>query len=177
MLNTVRKLMKAPASAITVPQNRDQANELLSRIGVAQRQRTRIEADMNDAIAKIKEEFVARAIPVSEEISANTKALQHWCEANRENLTEHGKFKTSKLAAGEVGWRMRPPKVTLKDVAKVIERIKEKGLLDFLRVKEDVNKETMLADPETALSIKGVSITQGEDFFVRPFETELEEVV
>jgi phage host-nuclease inhibitor protein Gam len=34
----------------------------------------------------------------------------------------------------------------------------------------------MLAEPEVAQSLTGVSISQGEDFVIVPFETELEEV-
>ncbi|MDL2275823.1 host-nuclease inhibitor Gam family protein [Desulfosarcina sp. OttesenSCG-928-G10] len=41
---------------------------------------------------------------------------------------------------------------------------------------EDVNKEAMLADPEAARQVPGVTIVQTEDFVVTPHETELEEI-
>jgi phage host-nuclease inhibitor protein Gam len=41
-------------------------------------------------------------------------------------------------------------------------------------VKEEVNKEALLAEPEIAGTVAGVSIgSPGEDFIVEPFEAEL----
>jgi phage host-nuclease inhibitor protein Gam len=45
-----------------------------------------------------------------------------------------------------------------------------------VRVKEEINKEAILAEPDLAAKIPGISITQGEDFVIVPFETELEEI-
>lgn len=46
-----------------------------------------------------------------------------------------------------------------------------------LRVKEEVNKEAMLAEPDVARTVAGVTVgSAGEDFVIKPFETELEEV-
>ena len=46
----------------------------------------------------------------------------------------------------------------------------------LIRVKEEVNKDAILAEPETVANIKGISITQREEFIVIPFETALESV-
>jgi len=58
----------------------------------------------------------------------------------------------------------------------IIEACKKLGLARFLRVKEEINKDAMLAEQDLAQTITGVSISQGEDFVIVPFETELEEV-
>ncbi len=43
----------------------------------------------------------------------------------------------------------------------VIEACKSLGLTAFLRIKEEVNKEAMLADPDKARTIAGVTIKSG----------------
>ena len=47
----------------------------------------------------------------------------------------------------------------------------------FIRTKEEINKEAILDEPEVVASVKGISITQKEDFVIVPFETELESVL
>ena len=44
----------------------------------------------------------------------------------------------------------------------------------FIRVKEEINKEAMLKEPELAETVRGVSITQREEFIVKPTEIEIE---
>jgi hypothetical protein len=54
--------------------------------------------------------------------------------------------------------------------------LKAKGLKQYIRTKEEVNKEAILADPESVASCAWIKIEQAEDFVIVPFETELEEV-
>lgn len=168
--------IKLEAADLKIPQSRDEAAEYIAEIGRLQRQRQRIEADMNDEIARIKERFETQAQPLGDDIRQLTKGVQTWCEANRVQLTGGGKVKFAQLPTGKINWRTRPPKVNLKNKEIIIETLKRLGLQRFIRVTEDVNKEAMLAEPEVATSVTGVSITQGEDFVITPFETELDEV-
>ena len=64
----------------------------------------------------------------------------------------------------------------IRAVDNVLETLKRLGLSRFIRVKEEPNKEAMLAEPEAVAGLAGVKIEQGEDFVIVPFETELEEV-
>jgi phage host-nuclease inhibitor protein Gam len=106
----------------------------------------------------------------------NTRRVHVWAEANRDALTSNGKTKTVKLAAGEISWRMRPPSVAVRGMAAVIEALKKLKLSRFIRTKEELDKEAVLADPDAVNAIKGISITQREDFVIKPDATELEEV-
>ena len=153
--------IKASAALYPVPQSRDDVNDAIAKIGLAQRERARIQADMNDAMAQVKQRF---------------EDVQTWCEAHRAELTKEGKVKFHGFAAGEVKWRMRPPRVAIRAVDNVLETLKRLGLSRFIRVKEEPNKEAMLAEPEAVAGLAGVKIEQGEDFVIVPFETELEEV-
>lgn len=168
--------IKSNAVIFPVPQNRDEVNNAISQIGVAQRERARIQADMNDEMAKTKQRFEAEAKPFNEQIEAMSNGVQTWCEANRVDLTKSGKVKFASFPAGEVKWRMRPPKVTLRAVETLMETLKRLGLTRFIRTKEEPNKEAMLAEPQALEGVVGVKFEQGEDFVIVPFETELEEV-
>jgi phage host-nuclease inhibitor protein Gam len=163
-------------AALLVPKDKDQASEFISEIGRLQRERDRIEADMNDEIAKIKERYEAEALPHAERIKQLSSGVQIWCEANRSELTNDGKVKYAVLAAGKINWRMRPPKVMLRGLDAIIQTLKGMGLDRFIRATEEVNKEALLAEQEVAKAVPGISITQGEDFVITPHETQLEEV-
>lgn len=168
--------VKQASPQLTVPQSQDEAEEYIAEIGRLQRQRQRLQADMNDQIAEIKQQFEEEGQPLGKDISQLSQGLQVWADANRQRLTNSGKVKFANLASGKINWRMRPPKVSLRGKDAIIEACKKLKLTGFLRVAEDINKEAMLADPDVAATIQGVTITQGEDFVVTPFETELEEV-
>lgn len=167
--------IKADA-AIGVPQTLPEVNRDIAAIGVAQRERDRIRADMNDALAAQREMWEAQAKPYANQIKELTAGVQLYCEAHRSELTQSNKVKTAKLASGEVSWRTRPPSVTVRGAEMVIEGLKRIGLERFVRVKEEVNKEAILAEPEVAQQVRGISITQGEDFIVKPWDTDLEQV-
>lgn len=176
MAKPIPTRIKAPAALYPVPQSQDEVNDTIHKIGRAQRERARIQADMNDAMAALKLQYEAQAKPWSEQITALSGGVQTWCEANREALTKGGKVKYYAFAAGEVNWRMRPPRVTITGMESVLETLKRLGLARFVRTKEEPNKEAMLNEPEVVTGIAGIKIAQGEDFVVKPFETELEEV-
>lgn len=166
---------KAPA-ATGVPQSLDEVNHAIAQIGIAQRERDRIQADMNDALATRRQAFEAQAQPFADQIKQLTAGVQLWCESHRAELTQNGKTKTAKLASGEISWRTRPPSVSVRGVELVLEALKALGLGRFVRVKEEVNKEAILLEPEVAMQVRGISISQGEDFVVKPWDTDLGEV-
>lgn len=168
--------IKTAAAAFPVPQSREQVVEAIAEIGRRQRERDRIQAEMNDRLADIRQAYEEEAKPHADAIRGLSDGVHLWCEANRDELTRGGKTKTANLASGEVKWRMRPPRVSLRGLDNIIDACRKLGLARFLREKTEVNKDAMLAEPELAKTLTGVSIAQGEDFVIVPFETELEEV-
>ncbi|MFH2013564.1 MAG: host-nuclease inhibitor Gam family protein, partial [Patescibacteria group bacterium] len=46
--------------------------------------------------------------------------------------------------------------------------LKDLGLSKFIRTKEEVNKQAILESPEEVKDIKGLSISQIEEFVVKP---------
>lgn len=168
--------IKAAAVGIRVAQSRDEAASMIGAIGRAQRERARIQAAMGDEIAEIKARWEAEALPHNDAIKALSAGVQAWCEANRSTLTSGGRVKTHSFGTGEVRWRVTPPRVVIRAVDTVLALLKERGLARFVRQKEEVNREAILADPDAVRDVPGVRIEQTEEFVVVPFETELEEV-
>ena len=162
---------------VPVPQNKDEANAFIAQIGEHQRARQQIEIAMNEAMAPIKRHHEERAAVHAEEITKRTEGLMRWCDANRQDLTK-GKTKAVSMAAGEIFWRLRPPKVTVHGKDAVIETFERMGLKGFLRTKKEIDKEAILREPDKVAAIQGVSVgSEGEDFGVKPFATELEELL
>ena len=161
-----------------VPQTRDAAVAQVARIGVIGRELTRRKTDLNDALARIKEQAEEASEPLRQEAKDLTAGLQAWADANRAVLTDNGRVKSADLGTGIIRWALRRGSVRgvpKDDPASLIERIKALGLLQFIRTKEEVNKEAMLADPEAAEGIAGIKVkAEGEEFVVEPFEVQLQ---
>lgn len=169
--------VKTLAPTYPVPQTRDQVNGAITRIGDLQRERARLETEMNDQIAVIKEKYSQKAAPLTQEIQARSKVVQMWCETNRPELTKEGRVKFHKFSAGEVNWRKLPAKVSIRGKDKVIQALKDAELTEYLRVIYEIDKDAIKRKPHVANLIKGISVgSEGEQFTITPFETELEEV-
>jgi phage host-nuclease inhibitor protein Gam len=172
---TKKSRIKSEAAAWT-PANREEVDAAISQIGIAQRARDELATRMNAELAAVKERFEAEAAQHAAVIKELGAGVQTWCEARRLELTKEGRIKTHKFGAGEVSWRMRPPRCLIRGEVAVLEALKRLGLDRFIRTKEEIDKSAILDAPEAVTGIKGVSITQGEDFVIKPFATELEEV-
>lgn len=164
---------KVLAKNYQVPQSKDEADEMIKELGETRRHVARIQADMNDQLASIKEEFEKDAEPFKERGKELMSGLEDWCSANRQELTK-GKVKFIQFKNGEVKWRLRPPRVALRGVDAIIDNLRGLGLERFIRTKEEVNKDALLNEPDVAKGVAGVTIgTEGEDFIVEPFEDEI----
>lgn len=167
-----RKLKSAP---FPIPQTHDEANTCLGAIGALRRERDRLETEMNDRLAALKAEYEERARPATELLAQREKALKAYCDAHRAELLK-GESKTYRFAAGEISWRTRPPKITVKNTLKAISWYAQHGMRVFLRLKEELNKDEMQKWPGTADQNPFIKIgSEGEQFYIKPFEAELEE--
>lgn len=155
-------------------QTADDVALAIKQIGDLEREQVRLSTLQADEKARIDELFSPQINRLKEEVKPLQKAIQAYCESRRDELTNGGKQKTAYFTTGEVQWRAKPPAVKISSVAKVIEAIKNTGFLQFLRVKEEINKEALLADPKTACSINGISIRENEEeFVIKPNDEEI----
>lgn len=166
--------IKTLSQPIAVPQSKTDAMRDIKAIGDLQRELNRIEADINDEIATLTNKAAPRIDRLRERIIALQEGVHTWCEAHRVELC--GKGKSANMVTGEVNWRKRPPSVSLSKVEAVIAKLRELGLTRFIREKEEVNKDAILAEPAAVAGVKGIKVvTDVEDFVITPFEVEVGE--
>ena len=170
---------KSPASNLPVPQSDAEARAAIVELGVVQRRKLRAEADLADKIAKLKDAHGEKIAPMTDRISELQGGLQIFADANRTRLTNGGRTKTIKFTTGELAWRFRPAKVTIRGIDAVISEIQLAGLAErFLRTKVEINKEALRDDKDRALGIPGITIgSDGEDFIVTPDTDAVEEAI
>ncbi|MGR6980838.1 host-nuclease inhibitor Gam family protein [Testudinibacter sp. P27/CKL/0425] len=155
-------------------QAREQVEVAIKEIGDLQRELQRTATAQNDELATITEKFAPQLQAIQKQIKPMQEAVQAWCESNRDELTNSGKTKTGSFNTGEVQWQQRPPSVGVRGVDTVISALKTLGFLQFIRTKEEINKDAMLNDPDLAATVAGVTIKKGvEDFVITPFEQEV----
>lgn len=164
---------KADALAVPVPATREGAEELLGSIGQLQREISTIENKMNDKLAVVKAEAEQAAAEFNRMIDAKFKALHAWAEVHRDELLEGG-GKTAHLATGDLSWRTTPPSVRVADGKVALHSLKFFKLERFIRTKEEIDKDAILADPKAVLHVKGITVTQREEFVAKPFSSEIE---
>ncbi|MBE8611497.1 host-nuclease inhibitor protein Gam [Morganella morganii] len=166
--------LKAAAASYT-PQSKEQVSLDIKKIGDIQRELTRIETDINDRIAIITNQHTPQIEALRAECDVLQKGVQTWCEAHRAEITKDGKTKTANLITGEVSWRTKPDSVSIKGVDLVLEALKKLKLDRFIRRKEEINKDAILADKKAVENIKGISIISGKEVFsITPFEQDIE---
>ncbi|TQI78732.1 phage host-nuclease inhibitor protein Gam [Serratia fonticola] len=170
-----KKRLKA-AAALYVAQTKAEVIEGIKILGDLQRQLTRTETEMNDQIAAVTQYHSPELERLKAEITSYQTGIQTWCEANRDDLTQHGKTKTVNLTTGDVSWRIRPPSCSIKGVDSVIAALKKLKLTRFIRAKEEINKEAILNETDAVKNIPGITINRDlEDFAIIPFEQESSE--
>ncbi len=116
------------AADVAVPQTADEAAAFIGRIGIAERMVARIEHDMNDQIAKIKQASEEAASGYVAESKALTEGLRIYCDAHRAELTDGGKVKFHNFGTGKVEWRHLPPSVRMKPGVKADDVVRWCGM-------------------------------------------------
>lgn len=165
--------IKSASTPVFVPQTQADVAEAIRELGEKSRELTRLQADMNDELARVKEKWETQAQPLAKRCEALHQGVQIWCEANRAALTQNGKVKTAALTTGEIAWRIRPPSCRITGVEAVKDVLRRLGLERFIRSKEEINKEAILNEPAAVSHVPGITIEQGEDFVITPFEADL----
>lgn len=168
--------IKAEAVDHWTPTTREEAADAITELSFHQQERARLQACLNDALQRVRAEFDADARPHAERMTELMRGLQLFCEARRDELTKGGRVKTFAFATGEVSWRLRPASIVVRGADKLLEWLQANGLERFIRTKREPDKEALGREPELAVTLPGVSLSQREDFICKPFETKLEEV-
>lgn len=165
----------------SVPTSVDDLSNFVSLIGETQKEINKIEDDLNAGIKKLREEASPKIKERESKISELMGGVYSFAKQNRKELTGDDETKTIKLSAGDILWRTAPPGVIISknNEENVLNAIKSMKLSKFIRTTEEINREAMLADPEVAETIKGVTIGQKKFFIVKPLglEKEIDRVI
>lgn len=156
---------------ISVPETLAQAADAQKRIGellsaIQEEERTR------DAEIAERQKQAADAIrPLEQEIYRLARGIHAYAEEHRKELTE-GRRKTVLLPHGGCFvWYSTPAAASVRDIDEVLAYLKAHRMKRFIRTKEEVDKEALLRERETAETIPGVSVRGGRKFAIRPPST------
>ena len=159
------------------PTTLDEAAEYIRLIGEAERAIIRHNTELNDAIALLTKGHAATIEGFVRQYQTLGARLYEYAKANRKALTNDGETKTIILPTGSFSWRMTPKSVDIKKPKEIIALLKALKLERFIRTKEEPDKEAMLKEEEVAAAVEGVSISQRENFTIKPAEVNAEVAV
>ncbi len=155
------------------PESREEMETLVGQIAGLKIQEHFLKVRMDEELKRVRagyEEGLAQNLSAMEPLVARALA---WAEAHP---AEFKGAKSLEMLHGTVGWRLDNP--SLKTISgwtwdRVLEKIKGMAnLLQYVRTKEEVNKQALIADREgmgpDMLRLIGVKVVQEETFFVEP---------
>jgi len=138
-------------------------------------------AGMDAEIKAVRDSYESRLTTITQVLGEKTAAAQAWADANPD---EFGRKKSIEFTHGTVGFRTGTPKL------KTLAKIKWDAVLQslrscrwgaaYLRVKEEINKEQIIADvgarilSEADLRKAGAQVVREESFYVEPKLTRVE---
>lgn len=138
-------------------------------------------AAMDKRLMEIREEYEGTLGKAQEELDAKMAMARDWAEANPGEFSGR---KSIEMVHGTVGWRTGTPKLKLLTGwtwNRVLEFLVINKLVDFIRSKQEVDKEVILANrdciKEETLRQIGVKVVQEESFYVDPKRDSAETVV
>ena len=137
----------------------------------------RLNHDLTDQIAALKEAAKNQADPLVATIKSKFQALTAWAAANRSEILPRGRRSVS-LSHGVIGWRMGNPTVKVsKPLEAAIIGAFERAKLDhLLRRTAELDREAILRNADAIDGIPGLWIEQTESFYAKPLDVEIEQV-
>ena len=161
--------VKSNTPRINIPSTREEAEEVVREITEYKLRERQLKVEMDTEITAIKENYEARLATVSDRLTPLVQEIQAWAESHPAEFCDK---KSLELLHGVIGWRITPPALkTLRGFtwAAVVDRLKVLGRGEFLRVKEEVNKDSLLAVRESEnLKTFGCQAVQEDEFYVEP---------
>ena len=151
----------------------DQVSDQLSALAIWKNKIAEKEVAMNKTIDAVKKRFDKQTRDLREEIKSAEEDIEAFCLKNKGDFE---KARSKDFPHGIIGFRNNPPKVevvnrkyTLKTAIELIKRVYEQK---YLRVKEELNKDEILADyankkiDDSALAGVGLRVNQDESFYI-----------
>ncbi len=149
-----------------IPASIKEAMAFLASIGAKQREINVIKRETKEEIDRLSAQAKLRIEILTKERDTFFTALFAFASPRKKELT--AVTRSQKTEAGTFGWRWTTPYVKFAEGVTddlVIKNLKAKGLKEYVRVVEEVDREALLRDrPE----IDGISYEQRDEFFAKP---------
>ena len=175
----------AKVKSTPVLKTREAVEALVNETVAAQIERERRVAKRDGAILAITEEHAPKIDALSATIETNVAIIEQWADHDR---TSWGDAQSIAIAGHRIGYRIGQPavkpagKLKFPAIVKIIQALGDSWVARFLRIKTELNKESVLevgraaasADPNireiaaTELSTIGCTIEQDESFYLDP---------
>jgi phage host-nuclease inhibitor protein Gam len=161
-----------------VVRSREAMESLVAEITALKNNQRLLTAQMDSQIQNIRQFYEPQLASQSQSLEEKIELARSWAEANPDQF---GTARSIEMVHGVVGWRLGQP--ALKTLAgwtwdRVKDALKAIGASAYIRTKEEVNKQNLLADRDVVGAGKlrqiGLRIAQEESFFVEPKLTAVE---
>jgi len=153
----------------------EEVDKYLAELGAIEASLKHEEAILNEEEQKARQEFKKRTENLVSRKNDILVTLETFCIANK---NEFEKTRLLEFVHGVVGFRTTPPKVTMLNrkynINTVLELLKKFKLTKYIRTKEELDKESVLADyaakeiSDPKLASVGLKIDQSEIFVCEP---------
>ena len=146
--------------------DKSEATVAVAEIAALDREIAAIERDMQAEIDAAKARARQRAASASARRADLANGVAVWAKLHKEELFSSAK--TLDLGHGKIGFRASTAIVQERGVTveMSLARLHELGMPDGIRLKEELNKEHMLAWPDAQLALVGVKRQQRDTFFI-----------
>jgi phage host-nuclease inhibitor protein Gam len=166
----IKKMEKRKAKVLQTHLTNEEAEQALAVYAKAHARITQVNASMDIAITKVREKNQEELAQLNTTLQDAFEKVQHYAQNNPELFV---KKKSIEMAHGAVGFRTSTP--ALKLLSKftwgaVLSMVKE-FMPQYVRAKEEVDKESILAQRDTDLvaanlSKCGMKVEQSETFYI-----------
>lgn len=154
----------------------EEANVLFATYAEADSKMLKIQAEKELAMTKIREKYQDKEVELAQVKTEAFEKLQHYAMSNPDLFV---KRKSIEFSHGKIGFRTGTPKLKclFKKWDDSLEKVKQ-YLPDFVRVKEEIDKEGLLAHKDEEafaqlFNVCGVKVEQEESFFIEPKREEV----
>jgi len=172
------KKLKAPQNVI---ETREDLEAAIGRIAANQSARNGLLANLEEEINNIRAVYEPRITAYGAKIAEDFDAAQIWAEENAEVFASK---KSLDCMHGTIGFRTGQPRLKLltgRTWTRVLELLALNRLTEYIREKQEPDKERLLADRQTLtderLKLVGLNVVQDETFFIDPKREEVGETI
>lgn len=154
-----------PAATAVVIKSTEEADTVLARIAAHKRRIELIDLSAAEEIDEVKARAAAEAEPIKQEIAGLEQSLLRYADYARDELFRGRK--SLQLTLGTIGYRLSTKLKTLPKwtFERVLESLKAGNKTEYIRIKEEVDKERLRGAVPELLKQHGLRLVTDDVFF------------